>query len=109
MHHGHGPASTDALICSSAPHACRRHSRLCLLPCSDTHSGAAFQKTVKNASAVAGVKGKLSAFENKAKEAEAAEPKRTTTWKVGAGQGQYKAKTVIGGGPAPKKGFADLP
>ena len=29
--------------------------------------------------------------------------------KVGAGQGQYKAKTKIGGGPAPKKGFADLP
>jgi len=72
-------------------------------------AGAAFQKTAKTASAVAGVKGKLSAFENKAKEAEAAEPTRTTTWRVGGGQGQYKPKTKIGGGPAPKKGFADLP
>ena len=70
------------------------------------HTGAAFQKTVKSASAVAGVKGKLSAFESKSKEAE---PARTKTWRVGAGQGQFKAKTVIGGGPAPKKGFADLP
>lgn len=34
---------------------------------------------------------------------------RTTTWKVGAGAGNYKAKTQIGVGPAPKKGFADLP
>ena len=57
---------------------------------------------------VGGTKGKAAMFEQVAVAASAA-PKVTKKWAATGGAGQYKAKTVIGGGPAPKKGFADLP
>ena len=40
----------------------------------------------------------------------AAEPKKTKTWQVDmSGGGHNTCKTKIGNGPAPKRGFADLP
>eukprot|EP00320_Phaeocystis_rex_P019797 CAMPEP_0119071200 /NCGR_PEP_ID=MMETSP1178-20130426/48513_1 /TAXON_ID=33656 /ORGANISM="unid sp, Strain CCMP2000" /LENGTH=177 /DNA_ID=CAMNT_0007053105 /DNA_START=20 /DNA_END=553 /DNA_ORIENTATION=- len=72
-------------------------------------SGAAFEQPKRKGSTVGGVKGALKAFETKAKEKAAQEPVRTKTWAVGSGAGNYKPKYKIGDGPAPKKGFADLP
>ena len=74
-------------------------------------SGAAFEKpATKNDACISGVAARLKALDKQAKEAEAAVPVRKKTWAVDmSGGGHNTAKTKIGNGPAPKRGFADLP